>query len=108
MDGGAVTIEEGEDPAFSGATGGSGRAASERARGGCCRGVEELADGLPSFKEVGGGRVRGAGGGPGEEGRRGWNLEVGPLQSLASGALSYLMFAGIGGVVGGYFSRKRG
>jgi hypothetical protein len=31
---------------------------------------------------------------------------VGPLQSLASGALSYLMFAGIGGFVGYYFARK--
>lgn len=34
-------------------------------------------------------------------------LEVGPLQSLASGALSYLMFAGIGGFVGYYFAKKR-
>jgi hypothetical protein len=29
------------------------------------------------------------------------------MQSLASGALSYLMFAGIGGFVGYYFARKR-
>jgi hypothetical protein len=29
------------------------------------------------------------------------------LQSLASGALSYLMFAGIGGFVGYYFAKKR-
>ena len=32
---------------------------------------------------------------------------MGPLQSLASGALSYLMFAGIGGFVGYYFAKKR-
>ena len=29
------------------------------------------------------------------------------MQSLASGALSYLMFAGIGGFVGYYFAKKR-
>ena len=38
---------------------------------------------------------------------RGEGLEVGPLQGLVSGALSYLMFAGIGGFVGYYFAKKR-
>jgi hypothetical protein len=33
--------------------------------------------------------------------------EVGQLQGLAAGALSYLLFAGIGGFVGYYFARKR-
>lgn len=32
---------------------------------------------------------------------------MGQLQSLAAGALSYLVFAGIGGFVGYYFARKR-
>jgi hypothetical protein len=32
---------------------------------------------------------------------------VGQLQSLAAGALSYLVFAGVGGFVGYYFARKR-
>jgi hypothetical protein len=32
---------------------------------------------------------------------------MGPLQNLASGALSYLTFAGIGGFVGYYFAKKR-
>ncbi len=33
--------------------------------------------------------------------------KVGQLQSLASGALSYLVFAGIGGFVGYFFAKKR-
>lgn len=32
---------------------------------------------------------------------------MGQLQGLAAGALSYLLFAGIGGFVGYYFARKR-
>ena len=34
-------------------------------------------------------------------------LVVGQLQSMAYGALSYLMFAGIGGFVGYHFAKKR-
>jgi hypothetical protein len=36
-----------------------------------------------------------------------WILKVGQLLSLASGALSYLVFAGIGGFVGYFFAKKR-
>ena len=39
--------------------------------------------------------------------RGGWILKVGQLLSLASGALSYLVFAGIGGFVGYFFAKKR-
>jgi hypothetical protein len=38
---------------------------------------------------------------------RGWGLKVGQLLNLASGALSYLVFAFVGGFVGYYFAKKR-
>jgi hypothetical protein len=37
--------------------------------------------------------------------RGGWILKVGQLLSLASGGLSYLVFAGIGGFVGYFFAK---
>jgi hypothetical protein len=43
----------------------------------------------------------------GEEIVRGWGLKVGQLPNLASGALTYLVFACIGGFVGYVFAKKR-
>jgi hypothetical protein len=37
----------------------------------------------------------------------GWGLKVGQLLNLLMGALSYLLFAGIGGFVGYFFAKKR-
>ena len=43
----------------------------------------------------------------GEGIERGWGLKVGQLLNLASGALTYLVFACIGGFVGYVFAKKR-
>jgi hypothetical protein len=43
----------------------------------------------------------------GEGIERGWGLRVGQLLNLVSGALSYLVFAFIGGFVGYFFAKKR-
>jgi hypothetical protein len=93
-DSGAVAVEEGEDPAPPGA-------AAKGAGGGRTR--VRCPGGRVVLRPAGG--LRGA---PVRERiQRGWDLKVSQLLHLASGALTYVVFAFIGGFVGYFFAKKR-